>query len=84
MDNFNLKKYLAEGRLYEENGETEIEISVRHAREAGDAFRDTQFSKMGEMTSTNSFLFKNREEAEEFVEFLETDLNIPEEEITYL
>jgi hypothetical protein len=58
-----------------------IEVSVSHAREAGEAFRDA-YSKMGKMTSTNTFEFKNADDAEEFVEYLMDYIDIPEEEIT--
>ena len=57
-----------------------IEVSVSHAREAGDAFRDA-YSKMGKMTSTNTFQFKNAEDAEEFAEYLMDYIDIPEDEI---
>lgn len=56
-----------------------IEVSIRYAKEAGEIFRDT-FSKMGKMTSTNTFQFKNTDDAEEFSEYL-VDNGIPEDEI---
>jgi len=58
-----------------------IEVSVRYAREAGEAFR-VDYSKMGKMTSANTFEFKNRDDAEEFAEYLMDYIDIPEEEIT--
>ena len=57
-----------------------VEVSVRHAKEAGEAFRDA-YSKMGKMTSTNTFQFKNAEDAEEFAEYLVDYIEIPEDEI---
>ena len=58
-----------------------IEVSLRHARTAGEAFRDA-YSKMGKMTSTNTFEFKNAEDAEDFAGYLMDYIEIPEEEIT--
>ena len=58
-----------------------IEVSLSYAMNAGEAFRDA-YSKMGKMTSTNTFQFKNAEDAEEFAEYLMDYIDIPEEEIT--
>ena len=58
-----------------------IEVSLRHARTAGEAFRDA-YSKMGKMTSTNTFEFKNVEDAEDFAGYLTDYIEIPEDEIT--
>lgn len=57
-----------------------VEVSVRYAGVAGDAFRDA-YSKMGKMTSTNTFQFKNAEDAEEFEGYLIDYIDIPEDEI---
>lgn len=65
-----------------ESKKPKIEVSVRHAREAGDAFKDTPYSKQGKMTATNMFQFKKAEDAEEFAEYLMDYVGIPEDEIT--
>ena len=87
MSNFDLKKYLAEGKLFKENEllkeeeSVEVEISVMYAKQALEMFYDTQFSKMGEATSTNTFKFKNPDDAEDFVEHLDQYGDIPADEI---
>lgn len=58
-----------------------IEVSLRHAKTAGEAFRDA-YSKMGKMTSTNTFEFKNADDAEDFAGYLMDYIEIPEKEIT--
>lgn len=69
-------------KVINEDAKPTIEVIASYAREAGEAFRDASYSKMGKMTSTNTFQFKNAEDAEEFAEYLIDYIGIPEEEIT--
>ena len=76
-DKENAKKFANEGKTQK----PKIKVSVKYAKEASDAFRKA-YSKMGKMTSTNTFEFKNADVAEEFAEHLMDYIDIPEEKIT--
>ena len=73
-------------KLYEEfaiNEGVEIEISIRHAREAGDLF-DDMFKSYGKKTASNVFSFKGKdgeEAAYDFVNMLLKHTQIPKGEI---
>jgi len=68
-------------KFLNEDKKPKIKVSVKYAKEASDAFRKA-YSKMGKMTSTNTFEFKNADDAEEFAEHLMDYIDIPEEKIT--
>jgi len=76
-DKENAEEFANEGKAKKPT----IEVDAAFAREASDAFRDA-FSKIGKMTSTNTFEFKNTDDAEDFAEYLMDYGDVPEEEIT--
>ena len=60
-----------------------IEISLRYAAKALDAFEDGSWMKMGRtVTSTNTYEFQQEDMAMDFVETLTTQWEIPKNEIT--
>lgn len=70
------ESFLGEGR------KTNIEISLRYAAKALEAFRDGSWMKLsGKITSTNTYEFRDEDMAMDFVETLTDDWGIPENEI---
>ena len=70
------ESFLNEGR------KTNIEASLRYAAKALDAFEDGSWMKMsGNITSTNTFEFRDEDMAMDFVETLTTEWGIPKNEI---
>lgn len=60
-----------------------IEISLRYAAKALDAFEDGNWMKAGgKITSTNTYEFQHEDMAMEFVETLTTDWGVPNNEIS--
>lgn len=70
--------------LNEKRGETyTIEVSLRYASKAMDAFKDGNWSKYAEMTSTNTYEFEDEDMASDFYEVLTHDIKIPKGEIEF-
>ena len=59
---------------------TTVEVSLRHVHVAQDIFNDT-YKKLGKMTSSNTFLFKQIEDVHDFVDMLINGCDIPNSEI---
>lgn len=60
-----------------------IEVSLRYASKAMDAFEDGRWMKYGEMTSTNTYEFQDEDMASDFYDILTQDVKIPEKEIEF-
>ena len=57
----------------------EVTVSLRYARNAQDVFNDGPWKKMGKMEYTDTYSFKNSDDAEEFAAAL-SDAGIPDGE----
>jgi hypothetical protein len=72
-------KYFKESLVNEKK--IEIEVSLRHAREAGELF-DDMFKSFGKKEHSNTFIFKDEDGAHDFVTMLVNRMQIPVGEIT--
>ena len=60
-----------------------IEVSLKYASKAMDAFEDGRWMKYGEMTSTNTYEFQDEDMASDFYDILTQEVKIPEKEIEF-
>lgn len=68
--------------LNEKRGETyNMEVSLRYASKAMNAFEDGRWMKYGEMTSTNTYEFEDEDMMMDFFDVLTQEVKIPEDEI---
>jgi len=74
------EEFTAESSFINEK-KIEIEVSLRHAREAGELF-DDMFKSFGKKEHSNTFIFKDEDGAHDFVTMLVNRMQIPVGEIT--
>lgn len=64
------------------NEKYELVVSLRHAKDAIEAFKDGGWKRMAKMQGSDVYMFKNEDDMFGFYDTLVYDWDIPEEEIT--
>lgn len=59
---------------------TEVEVSLRYAREVGELFNNS-FKRYGKQTSSNVFKFDKTEDVVDFIDIIINKLDIPNDEL---
>jgi hypothetical protein len=79
MDKLKLQQIIREEIRNVLNEKKEVTISLRYARQANDVF-DDMYKRIGKKEYTDTFSFKSKEDANDFIESL-VKVGIPENEI---